>query len=172
MAAGGEQSQHLYLLQSSSISEFRLDYMDYTQTNLQTNFDTKGVKAGTSGQVYSVNESDYISVYDAQSSELSILQHNSSMSKFSPLTFSNGYISFGSNANANNNSSTIGTDKSDGTKTSNSTSFSSPIGSSSAVPTPTLLGEAKVKPRKSATASSSTNLHNGTTIAIQGSHGK
>ncbi|CAO3627759.1 unnamed protein product [Mucor hiemalis] len=157
LAVGGEQSQRVYLLQSSSISEYRLDHMDYTQTGLQTKFDTKGVKAGTSGQVYAVNESDYISVFNAPNSEISIFHHNSSLSHFSPLSFSNGYVSFGSNVN---DSPVIGNNKTDGTKIVS-------ITQSSIVPISTVDKKASSTPTKSAAVSTSTNSHVPTTIVIQ-----
>lgn len=101
LAVGGSNSQNLYLIQNGSIQEYRLDTMDYSTTNIQSNINMANIKPGTTGQVLSAanknntsSSNEYISVYYQDTATIDIFNHDSSRSKYTCLPMINGYVSF------------------------------------------------------------------------------
>lgn len=103
LAVGGNNSQNLFLIQASSIDEYRLGNMDFTQTALQTQLD---IKSGTIGEVLSYNDTDYISVYYPEREELNLFVHALG-SKYEHIVMSNNYFDLSGNNATQPNSNTV-----------------------------------------------------------------
>lgn len=104
LAVGGNGSQNLFLIQANSIDEYRLGYMDFAQTTLQTQLK---INRGTIGNVLSIDNIDYISVYDPEEEELNLFVHNVNVTKYEEITMGSSYLNLdGSNATQSNNDTT------------------------------------------------------------------
>jgi hypothetical protein len=102
LAVGGNNSNSLYHIQSNYIEHYRLDTMDYSQTQANNLNLSNNLEPGTIGQVFIPQQNstarEFISVYYQENAEIDIFNHDFSQSSYTHLTTSaNGYINFGNN---------------------------------------------------------------------------
>ncbi|RCH83323.1 hypothetical protein CU098_008303, partial [Rhizopus stolonifer] len=117
-------SSNLYLLQSNSIDVYRLDNHQYSHINMLTNitYGEHAIQKGTTGQVFVNNAAEYISIYQPLNGEIKIFNHNTTLSSYTTLPFTNGYINFNNNTVVSNN--TVADPNSNSTGTSTRTASS------------------------------------------------